>query len=49
MFAVALVNQHRACQFSETAVYPDGEEVSSARAYARYGKHSAPIFRKLGD
>lgn len=35
-------------RFNETAVYPDGEEVSGARAYARYGKHSAPIFRKLG-
>lgn len=30
------------------ASYPDGETVSGARAYARYGKESAPTFRKLG-
>lgn len=35
-------------RFNETAVYPDGEQVTGARAYARYGKHSGPIFQKLG-
>lgn len=30
------------------AVYPDGETVTGAAAYARYGQHSGPIFRRLG-
>lgn len=28
--------------------YPDGEEVSGAEAYARYGRDSGPVFRRLG-
>lgn len=35
-------------RFNQTAVYPDGEQVTGARAYARYGKHSGPIFQRLG-
>ncbi len=35
-------------RFNPTAVYPDGEQVTGARAYARYGKHSGPIFQRLG-
>jgi uncharacterized protein (DUF1330 family) len=32
----------------ETVEYPDGEVVSGAEAYRRYGEHSGPIFRGLG-
>jgi uncharacterized protein (DUF1330 family) len=32
----------------ETVEYPDGETVSGAEAYRRYGEHSGPIFRGLG-
>lgn len=28
--------------------YPDGEEVSGAEAYTRYGRDSGPVFRRLG-
>lgn len=28
--------------------YPDGEEVSGAEAYRRYGRDSGPVFRRLG-
>lgn len=35
-------------RFNDTAVYPDGEQVTGSQAYARYGKHSGPIFRRLG-
>lgn len=32
----------------ERADYPDGEAVSGAEAYARYGAESGPVFRRLG-
>jgi uncharacterized protein (DUF1330 family) len=35
-------------RLKEEAVYPEGETVSGAEAYARYGRGSGPIFRKLG-
>lgn len=28
--------------------YPDGEAVSGAEAYTRYGRDSGPVFRRLG-
>ncbi|MFN2329813.1 MAG: DUF1330 domain-containing protein [Chromatocurvus sp.] len=42
------INMLNLIRFNDTAVYPDGERVPGAEAYARYGKHSGPIFRKLG-
>lgn len=30
------------------ATYASGEETTGAEAYARYGKHSGPVFRRLG-
>ncbi len=42
------INMLNLIRFNETAVYPDGERVTGDEAYARYGKHSGPIFRKLG-
>ena len=42
------INMLNLIRFNTTAVYPDGERVSGAKAYARYGEHSGPIFRKLG-
>lgn len=35
-------------RFKTTVTYPDGEVVSGAHAYARYGKASAPIFKRVG-
>lgn len=35
-------------RLNERARYPDGEEVSGAEAYARYGRESGPVFRRLG-
>ena len=35
-------------RLKETVEYPDGEVVSGAEAYRRYGEHSGPIFRGLG-
>jgi uncharacterized protein (DUF1330 family) len=35
-------------RLKETVEYPDGEVVSGAEAYRRYGEHSGPIFRSLG-
>jgi len=42
------INMLNLIRFNDTAVYPDGERVTGAQAYARYGEHSGPIFRKLG-
>ena len=30
------------------AVYPDGRDATGAQAYAAYGAHSGPIFRRVG-
>ena len=30
------------------AVYPDGETITGAEAYDRYGKYSGPVFQRLG-
>lgn len=30
------------------AVYPGGETITGAEAYARYGQHSGPVFKRLG-
>lgn len=35
-------------RLNPTATYPDGEAVTGAEAYARYGRHSGPIFQCLG-
>ncbi len=35
-------------QLRDMVTYPDGETVSGAEAYRRYGEHSGPIFRGLG-
>lgn len=40
-------------RFKERADYPDGhplagERLSGAEAYARYGEHSGPVFRRVG-
>ncbi len=35
-------------RLKETVTYPDGETVSGAEAYRRYGEYSGPIFRGLG-
>lgn len=32
----------------ESVTYPDGETVTGAEAYRRYGERSGPIFRRLG-
>lgn len=32
----------------EKAAYPDGREVTGAKAYATYGSQSYPVFSKLG-
>ena len=42
---IAMLNLLR---LRDRAVYPDGETVSGAEAYARYGRASGPIFRRLG-
>ncbi|MDP4651962.1 MAG: DUF1330 domain-containing protein [Haliea sp.] len=35
-------------RFKAQAVYPGGETITGAEAYARYGKHSGPVFKRLG-
>lgn len=35
-------------RLNASATYPDGETVTGAEAYARYGRHSGPIFQRLG-
>ncbi|MEN7342635.1 MAG: DUF1330 domain-containing protein [Pseudomonadota bacterium] len=35
-------------RFRPQARYPDGEVVSGAKAYARYGEASSPIFERVG-
>lgn len=35
-------------RLNDTATYPDGETISGADAYARYGKYSGPIFQRVG-
>ncbi len=30
------------------AAYPDGRDATGAEAYARYGRESGPVFRRLG-
>lgn len=30
------------------AAYPGGETITGAEAYARYGQHSGPVFKRLG-
>ena len=35
-------------KFRSEATYPDGEVITGAEAYARYGKASAPVFEKVG-
>lgn len=35
-------------RLNERVRYPGGEEVSGAEAYARYGRNSGPVFRRLG-
>lgn len=35
-------------RLKDEAVYPEGERVSGAEAYARYGRHSEPVFQRLG-
>lgn len=30
------------------AVYPDGETITGAEAYSRYGEYSGPVFKRLG-
>ena len=32
----------------ERAAYPDGREATGAKAYAAYGRDSAPVFARLG-
>ena len=35
-------------RFRDKAAYADGREASGAEAYAAYGRHSGPIFRRVG-
>lgn len=35
-------------RLNDSATYPEGETVTGAEAYARYGRHSGPIFQRLG-
>lgn len=35
-------------RLNASATYPDGETVTGAKAYARYGRDSGPIFQRLG-
>ncbi len=35
-------------RLNDKALYQDGREATGAQAYANYGKHSSPIFSKVG-
>jgi len=35
-------------RLNASAIYPNGEVVTGAKAYARYGRESGPIFQRLG-
>jgi uncharacterized protein (DUF1330 family) len=35
-------------RFRDKAAYPDGRDVTGAEAYAAYGRHSAPVFQRVG-
>ena len=35
-------------QLKKKAIYPDGKITTGFKAYARYGKESEPVFKKLG-
>ena len=48
--SIAMINLLR---FRDVAIYPDGHDYakvghSGAQAYALYGEHSGPIFRRVG-